>query len=148
MEDDPTDEGPPKPRATLYRLIAAGQLVHRALLTPLIERGLQPGDDAVLLLLWETNGMTEGSLAEALGLEIGGLTPRFERLCGRELIQKRAVGAELLAGFALTERGERIAEALAGSWSALEAALLGDLDRKSRRRLDKALKHVLSVLDW
>lgn len=41
----------PSSRSTLYQLIKAGQLAHRALLLPLSERGLEPGDDAILFEL-------------------------------------------------------------------------------------------------
>ena len=52
----------PSSRSTLYRLIEAGQLAHRALLLPLSERGLEPGDDAILFELGRA-GTTEIELA-------------------------------------------------------------------------------------
>ena len=48
----------PSATSTLYRLIEAGQLAHKALLVPLVERGLQAGDDAVLFVLGARNGAT------------------------------------------------------------------------------------------
>ncbi len=55
----------PSSRSTLYRLIEAGQLAHQALLQPLVERGREPGDDAILFALNRT-GMTDAALAEEL----------------------------------------------------------------------------------
>jgi hypothetical protein len=48
----------PSASSTLYRLIEAGQLAHQALLVPLVERGLEAGDDAVLFILAERHGAT------------------------------------------------------------------------------------------
>lgn len=148
MEDPPRTSQTPRPRATLYRLIEAGQRAHRVLVAPLRERGLEPGDDAVLFLLGEANGMHEQELAEAAGIESGALAPHLERLVARELVCRRAIGPDLLSGLALTERGERIRVTLAGTWSALDAALLGALDRRERRRFDRALKRILALLRW
>lgn len=137
-----------RPSATLYRLIEAGQRAHRALISPLVDRGLEAGDDAVLFVLGETNGATEDILVTRIGLENGALNGRLDRLISRELVCRRAVGPDLVPGVALTERGERVRAALAGSWEALDVALLGTFDRKERRRLDRALRRVLTLLRW
>jgi DNA-binding MarR family transcriptional regulator len=148
VDDQPEDARVPRPRATLYRLIEAGQRAHRALVAPLLDRGLEPGDDAVLFLIGETNGTTGELLAQETGLADGLLEARIDRLVARELVCRRAIGPELVPGLALTERGERVRQALAGTWNALDEALLGELDRKERKRLDRALKHLLRLLRW
>ncbi len=108
-----------KARSILYRLIESGQLIHKALLVPLLERGLEPGDDAVLFMLHDTLGASEEALAEEIGIPFEALMPRLERLMERDLISRQAIGADLSPGLALTERGERIREVLAApglSW--------------------------------
>ena len=119
----------PSSRSTLYRLIQAGQLAHRALLLPLSERGLEPGDDAILFELGRS-GRTETELAAELGLSEAGLTDRLARLTERGLITRQAVGPELAAGVALSERGVRIRNGLADHWAQLEEALMGELKTK------------------
>lgn len=135
-----------KARSTLYRLIEAGQLAHRALLVPLRDRGLEPGDDAILFTLHKKLGATEQSLGEALGLTPGVLAPRLERLIERDVVERRAVGPDLTPGLALTERGERLREVLTAHWQQLEEALYGDLDKKPRKHVDKALKRFVELL--
>lgn len=135
----------PSARSTLYRLIEAGQLAHKALLVPLLERGLQPGDDAVLFVLGRA-GTTEVQLAAELGLDAGALESRLARLSERELVTRQAVGPELQPGLALTERGERIKSVLAGNWEELENALLGELKKKQRRRLGRTLGRFVELL--
>jgi len=135
----------PSSRSTLYRLIEAGQLARKALLVPVIERGLEPGDDAVLFVLGRS-GTSEADLAIELGQTDGQLEARVARLLERDLIRRQAVGPELTPGLALTERGLRIRNALAEHWSELEEALLGDMKKKKRQALGDALQRFIDLL--
>jgi DNA-binding MarR family transcriptional regulator len=125
----------PEARSTLYRLIEAGQLAHKALLVPLLDRGLE----AEL-------GASEAALAEHLGLEREVLQPRLARLIERDIVARQAIGPDLTDGLALTERGARIREVLAANWEQLEEALFADLDTKKRKCLTKALKRFVELL--
>ena len=135
-----------KARTMLYRLIEAGQLTHKALMVPLHERGLEPGDDAVLFVLHDKLGASEEELAEEIGITFEALMPRLDRLIERDLIARRAAGPDLVPGLALTERGERIREVLAETWSELEAALVGELPHKKRKSLRKTLGRFVDLL--
>jgi DNA-binding MarR family transcriptional regulator len=135
----------PSSRSTLYRLIEAGQLAHKALLLPLMERGLEPGDDAVLFELGRA-GTTEAELAAELGLSEVALSTRLSRLLDRELVTRQAVGPELAPGIALTERGVRIRNGLVDHWTQLEEALMGELKPKQRKKLGDRLKRFVELL--
>jgi DNA-binding MarR family transcriptional regulator len=135
----------PSSRSTLYRLIEAGQLAHKALLLPLMERGLEPGDDAILFELGRS-GTTEADLAAELGLSEVALTTRLSRLLDRELVTRQAVGPELAPGVALTERGLRIRNGLVDHWSQLEEALMGELKPRQRKKLGDRLKRFIDLL--
>ena len=137
----------PTSSSALYRLIAAGQLAHKALLVPLVERGLEPGDDAVLFELGRS-GTTEQALADQLGLPRDALASRLARLLDRGLIDQRAVGPELIPGVALTERGVRIRNSLADNWTQLEEALLGELKPKQRKKLGQVLRRFTDLLQF
>lgn len=135
----------PSSRSTLYRLIEAGQLAHRALLLPLSERGLEPGDDAILFELGRS-GTTEMELAAELGLSEVNLATRLSRLIDRGLVSRQAVGPELAAGIALSERGLRIRNSLADHWTQLEEALMGELKPRQRKKLGERLKRFVDLL--
>ncbi|MGV8831905.1 MAG: hypothetical protein ACOH2N_08025 [Devosia sp.] len=135
----------PSSRSNLYRLIQAGQLAHRALLLPLSERGLEPGDDAILFELGRS-GKTESELAAELGLTEAGLGTRLSRLIDHGLVTRQAVGPELAAGVALSERGVRIRNGLADHWTQLEEALMGELKPKQRKKLGERLKRFVDLL--
>jgi DNA-binding MarR family transcriptional regulator len=135
----------PSSRSTLYRLIEAGQLAHKALLAPLLERGLEPGDDAILFELGRS-GTTEAALAAELELTEAALAARLTRLIDRELVNRQAVGPELAPGVALTERGLRIRNGLADHWTQLEEALMGELKPRQRKKLADHLKRFVALL--
>jgi len=137
----------PSPSSSLYQLIAAGQLAHKALLVPLKERGLEPGDDAVLFELGRA-GTTEQHLADTLGLPLDMLEPHLARLMSRDLVDRRAVGPELVPGIALTERGIRIRNSLADHWAQLEEALLGELKPKQRKKFGQILRRFTDLLQF
>ena len=135
----------PSSRSTLYRLIEAGQLAHKALLLPLMERGLEPGDDAILFELGRS-GTTEAELAAELELAEPALAARLTRLLERGLVTRQAVGPELSPGVALTERGVRIRNGLADHWAQLEEALMGELKPRQRKKLGRYLKRFVELL--
>jgi len=136
----------PEARSTLYRLIEAGQLAHKALLVPLLDRGLEAGDDAVIFVLHAELGADEERLARELGIGIELLRARIDRLVERDIVARQAIGPDLAPGLALTERGERIREVLAANWEQLEEALFDDLSDKKRKGLSKALKRFVELL--
>jgi DNA-binding MarR family transcriptional regulator len=125
----------PLHRTLLYRLIAAGYLAHAAVLAPVRERGLAPGDDALLLTIGP-DGCGETELADALGLSSAQLRERLGPLQARGLVD---VQPALLR---LTDRGCRIAEALTGHWRRTEAQVLADLDPAARKALKRALRQI------
>jgi DNA-binding MarR family transcriptional regulator len=136
----------PSANSTLYRLIEAGQLAHQALLVPLLERGLEAGDDAMLFVLSSKRGATEEQLAEELSLPLEAVNDRLARLTERDLVARRAIGPDLAPGIALTERGERIRSLLADNWTELENALFGELKKKKRQSLGAALARFVDLL--
>jgi DNA-binding MarR family transcriptional regulator len=135
----------PSSRSVLYRLIEAGQLARQSLLVPVLELGLEPGDDAILFVLGRS-GTTEAQLAEELSLPIEALAARLERLTSRDIVVRQAVGPLLEPGIALSERGSRIRNALVDHWTQLEEALLGELKPKHRKRLGETLARFVDLL--
>lgn len=112
---------------------------------PVLEKGLEPGDDAILFVLGRA-GTTERDLADELGMTPDLLSGRLERLASRDFITRQAVGPELEPGIALTERGVRIRNSLADHWSQLEEALLGELKSKQRKKFAEALGRFVDLL--
>jgi DNA-binding MarR family transcriptional regulator len=133
--------GKSRASSVLYRLIEAGQLTRKALLLPLLERALEPGDDAVLFALAEQPGVAEADLANALGIDLAALNDRLTRLSTRDLVGREKAGA-----VNLTDRGRRICDGLAAHWSGLEEALLEGLGKKERKAFRKLLERFVGRL--
>ncbi|UJQ93933.1 hypothetical protein [Mariluticola halotolerans] len=139
----------PKPAAktTLYRLIEAGHLARQKMLVPLYERGLEAGDDAFLFALDDPKGAAEQALTDMTGLGDIALEMRLVRLAEAGVIERVAVGPDLLPGARLTAKGRDIADVLAANWQLLEDALTGELDHAQHKNLRKILKRFVKLLN-
>lgn len=135
--------GKPRLRSVLYRLIEAGQLARHALLVPLEARGLEPGDDAVLLLLRDRQAVTGTDIGVALETSEAGLEPRLRRLVARGLVETRGESSR----YAISADGECLRRELEKNWDRLEDALLGDLKPKKRKGLRKVLQRFVDLLE-
>lgn len=134
--------------STLYRLIEAGHLARQALLAPLTARGLEAGDDAILLGLADNGGATIKSLSEFTGLDTGHLAPILARLEDRGLLLRLAVGPEMQPGARLSQQGHMMRLAIEEHWTHLEKTILEDLGGKRHKHLRKGLKRIVQLLGF
>lgn len=132
--------------STLYRLIEAGHLARQALLAPLAARGLEAGDDAVLLGLADTGGATIDALADFTGLDAETLAPILSRLEDRGLLLRLAVGPEMEPGARLSQQGHITRQSIEEHWRHLETVLAEDLGGKRQKHLRKGLKRIIQLL--
>lgn len=132
--------------STLYRLIEAGHLARQALLAPLAARGLEAGDDAILLGLADPSGTTTEALVQFTGLAPDQLDIRLARLEDRDLLLRLAVGPEMEPGARLSQQGHAMRQAVEDHWAHLELTLAQDLGDKRHKHLRKGLKRIIEVL--
>jgi DNA-binding MarR family transcriptional regulator len=132
--------------STLYRLIEAGHLARQALLAPLLARGLEVGDDAVLLGLADAGGATVSMLSGFTGLDAEGLDPILRRLEDKGLLLRLAVGPEMEPGARLSQQGHLARQTIEEHWRHLEATLAEDLGDKRQKHLRKGLKRIIALL--
>lgn len=135
----------PGSSSLLYRLIEAGQLTRRALAQPLIERGLEPGDDALLFLLERASGATENDVADALGMSEQALAQRVARLIGQNLLYRRTEPGGV-PRLALTPPGEHFVRILTTHWRAIEDTMLAEVSTKRRRKLKRLLASFIDTI--
>lgn len=134
-------------KSTLYRLIETGHLARQAMLVPVIESGLEPGDDALLFGLTSPKGATEEDLLDLTGLDALALQMRLTRLEGEGILVRLPTDPEQETEVKLTEKGHEITDLLEGNWQQLEEALIGELDQKKHKGLRKILKRFVTLLD-
>ncbi|WP_127143152.1 hypothetical protein [Pelagibacterium montanilacus] len=138
----------PRPPAasTLYKLIEAGQLARQALLAPLAARGLEAGDDAILLALETPEGEPLPAIEEMTGLSGPPLDAMLARLEDKGLLLRLAVGPEMEPGARLSQQGQAMRQGIADHWAVLEEALTEQLGRKDRKTLRAGLKSIIGLL--
>lgn len=132
--------------STLYRLIEAGQLARQALLAPLTARGLEAGDDAIVLALADAAGATNEALLAVTGLAPDQLDARLARLEDKGLLLRLAVGAQMEPGARLSQQGQALRRAIEDHWADLERMLAAELGDKRRRHLRKGLSRIVRAL--
>jgi DNA-binding MarR family transcriptional regulator len=132
--------------STLYRLIEAGHLARHALLTPLFARGLEQGDDAILLGLADPAGAAIDDLVEFTGLGTEQLDDKLRRLEDKGLLLRLAVGPELVPGARLSQQGQATRDSIEAHWRQLEEAISEDLGKKDRKSLRQSLKRIITLL--
>lgn len=106
--------------ARLYRTLA-GQLLRRV--------GLQPGQELVMMQLWELGPQQQTDLVRMLGSDADTMTRTVERLEHAGFVRRRPSGEDervtitepTPAGLALREQVER-------AWAELETSVTGQLD--------------------
>ena len=130
----------PRNRTTLYRLIEAGHLAHRAFLAPMLKQGLQPGDDVLLLILAESKSATLEQLAEETGIPVDVLSRHIQRLSDRDLVERKSPALRL------TDRGEQVEQWLAAHWAALETLVTHGQKKQQRKGLKDELARLADLL--
>jgi DNA-binding MarR family transcriptional regulator len=117
----------------------AARSMRTALSHMLSDSGLYAGQDGVIMLLAEEDGMTPGHLAEKLGVKAPTMTRTIGRMEAQGFLERRADETDgRLAKVYLTELGRRSVEKIsrsADSCGALAAKGLSDKDIKTLIKL-------------
>ncbi len=114
----------------------------------LAEIGLHPGQEMVLIELWETDGLRGGELAERLGVEPPTVTKMLRRLerCGFVERRKDPRDARSFRVY-LTEDGRALEGPVARCWERAEQNAFAGMSVGERRDLHRLLTSVRANLD-
>ena len=109
--------------------------------------GLHVGQDAVLLALWEENGIRQSDLVASCKCEPPTVTKTLSRMARAGLLERRRDPADgRVSRVYLTRRGRGLQEKVLGSWAILEQRTFAGLDAAERRALRRLLVQVLANL--
>lgn len=130
-------------KSVTFRLAQASK-AHRARSGVHLARiGLHPGQEAVLKVLSDADGLTMSQLAAALGVQPPTVTKMIARLSAQNLLTREVSAADgRLAKVFLSEEGRDRIAAVDKAWKRLERETLAGLDDKDRKKLRKLLRHV------
>ncbi len=121
---------------------------HRRLAAELLRRaGLHPGQELMLMLLWEQDHRPQSELVGRLGVEAPTVTKMLQRLEQQGLVvRERPAANRRTAVVSLTPKGRGLRREVQELWAALEEATTADLDPADRRTLGRLLERVENSL--
>ena len=118
---------------------------HRTMAASMLSRvGLHPGQEALLMELWDQDGRTQANLAAALGVEPPTVTKMLQRMEATGLVQRRPDPTDRRAmRVFLTTKGRRLRGRVEKIWADLEERTVGDLSDRQR----SSLRSLLTTLE-
>jgi DNA-binding MarR family transcriptional regulator len=122
---------------------------HRASVGALLaEHGLHPGQEMVLMELWQEDGLRGGELAARLGVEPPTVTRTLRRLEACGLLERRADPTDARSfRVRLTVEGRGLEEPVLRCWERAEKTVLGGMSVTERQTFRRLLGRVRSNLD-
>ena len=128
-----------------FPIYAASRLVMQAYRPLLAELGLTYPQYLVMMVLWETNGLTVREIGARLYLDSGTLTPLLKRLEKQDLLTRnRRVDDDRTVENHLTETGRKLQEQALSIPN--ELVCNADLDPKELGSLQKQLNTLVDKL--
>ena len=126
-----------------YRLMQAAKAQRVCSGQKLAHIGVYPGQDLILTVLAQTDGLTMGELAAKLAVQPPTVTKMAMRLAAQGLIRREAAPTDARQSHVyLTEAGHACVTDVNAAWRELERQALDGLDKKDRKRLRRLLRLV------
>jgi MarR family transcriptional regulator, organic hydroperoxide resistance regulator len=134
----------------LSHAIAAVARAHLSVAGRLLRpHGLYPGQELVLMRLWEADHQSQTELSKALGNDLSTVSRTVQSLERSGLVIRRPSQADRRSVIvSLTPAGSGLAEEIEQMWAELEAATAAGLSDRQRGELLRLLRRVeRSLLD-
>jgi DNA-binding MarR family transcriptional regulator len=131
--------------AALHALARAQRRRLTELLAP---HGLHPGQDLLLLLIWDTPGLRQADVANQLGIEPPTVTRMLQRLARGGLIERRADADDGRAHRVFpTPRSRLIEGEVRRAWASVDDQLVMMLGESGAAQLQRLATAASSGLD-
>lgn len=145
-EPEPVSNGRFADAGPISALIPLVARMHRTLaLAMLREIGLYPGQELLLMLLWDREPQSQIELARNLGIEPPTAGKTISRLEDAGMLARiRAPQDRRLLLVSLTPKGRSLREPVERIWAELERRTVDHLDPAQRRQLEGLL---ISIVD-
>jgi DNA-binding MarR family transcriptional regulator len=117
---------------------------HRRLAGELLRQvGLHPGQELLLMLLWDQDDRPQSELVSLLGVEAPTVTKTLQRLEQQQLVVRhRPAANRRTVVVSLTDRGRRLRPEVQQLWATLEEATTASLTEPERRRFSQVLDRI------
>jgi MarR family transcriptional regulator, organic hydroperoxide resistance regulator len=133
------------PRGDLNVKLMRVARAHRTVAASLLSQvGLHPGQEALLMELWDHDGRTQADLAESLGVEPPTVTKMLQRMEHGDLVHRRPDATDRRAiRVYLTPKGRRLKGKVDKLWSELETRTIDGLSDRQQ----SSLRSLLNTLE-
>ncbi|MBD8893847.1 MarR family winged helix-turn-helix transcriptional regulator [Roseibium litorale] len=130
-------------KSVTFRLVQAAKAQRARSGNHLARIGLHPGQELVLKVLFETDGLTMSQLATTLGVQPPTVTKMITRLSAQGYVRRQVSDADgRLARVYLTDEGRGLVSNVDRAWKRLEREAMAGIDEKDRKKLRKLLRAV------
>jgi DNA-binding MarR family transcriptional regulator len=130
-----------------YTLVQVAKM-HKAYCAVLLrEIGLYPGQELLLMQLWDRDSQTQADLVRALRLDASTVTRMVGRLEQQDIIRRRASPKDGRAVIiSLTARGKRLRGKVERVWQELEDATVREMSPRQRQEFLRGLRRIAAAL--
>lgn len=137
-----------RPPGSLNGLIIQLCRSHRARAAELLDQhGLYPGQESVLFLLWEEEGLTLSQLAERLGVQAPTITKMMTRMEATGVLERRPAPKDSrTTQVFLTAKGKGLKKAVEQAYAQLESETAAPLSAEEQVLLRQLLMKVVPGL--
>jgi len=123
--------------------------VHRgSLAETLSELGLHPGQEMILMQLWEEDGLNQSQLVGGCRVEAPTLTKALHRMEKAGLVERQRDSEDArVSRVYLTQRGRTLQESVYRCWEEVERRMVVGLTAEEKVLLRRLLMHIRSSLE-
>lgn len=113
----------------------------------LSELGLHPGQEIILMHLWQKDGQSQKQLAQLLHVQAPTVTKMLQRLEQTGILERRQSSSDnRVMHVWLTETGKNLEPKVVAIWAELEQRNLKYLNKQEKTEFQKILKKILKGL--
>jgi DNA-binding MarR family transcriptional regulator len=124
----------------IFRIARKHRVVVGNLLRPI---GLYPGQELLLMQLWERDARSQADLVDALGIDHSTVTKMLQRMAAAGLVERRASSVDRrVVVVSLTARGRRVRVEVERIWQDMERLTVGHLGGMQRADLLRLLHSI------
>ncbi|WP_431990652.1 MarR family winged helix-turn-helix transcriptional regulator [Streptomyces albogriseolus] len=129
---------------SLNQLLASIARSHRNLAGALLRQvGLFPGQELLLMRLWNRDHQPQADLVTALRIEAPTVTKMLKRLEAQGFVTRhRPADNQRIVIVSLSDKGRELQGEVEGLWSELEQAAIGGLTTAERRQTLEVLRRL------
>nr|WP_228508086.1 MarR family transcriptional regulator [Herbiconiux sp. VKM Ac-1786] len=112
------------------------------------EFGLAPGQESVLMLLWESEPRTQSEITRALGVEPPTAAKALARMEAAGFLERTRSSADARVMLVtLTEKGRALETPVRAAWATLEERTVGSFSEADRTEFARLIRQAITGVE-